>query len=101
MKKNAYDVVGIDISKLKFDVCFLTASAKPTYAVFTNDKAGYEKFLSWLEKHQATDAHVCMESTGIYSLAPALLLQGQGFRVSIVNPFLIKAFGESELTRNK
>jgi transposase len=101
MNKNVRNVIGIDISKLTFDVCFLFASTKPTYATFNNDKAGCEKFLSWLERHEATDAHICMESTGTYSLAPALFLQSRGFLVSIVNPFLIKAFGDSELARNK
>ncbi len=42
-----------------------------------------------------------MEATGNWGLDLAAFLYGRGVRVSIVNPARIKAFGESELARNK
>jgi transposase len=42
-----------------------------------------------------------LEATGPYSEALALYLHEQGHTVSVVNPAQIKAFGQSELLRNK
>jgi transposase len=42
-----------------------------------------------------------MEATGNWGLDLAAFLHGHGVRVSIVNPARIKAYGESELARNK
>jgi transposase len=94
-------IVGIDISKLKFDACLLIPGAKPVYAVFSNDQTGYAKLLAWLEFRQALDAHLCMEATGVYGLALANVLHGSKMLASVVNPFMVKAFGQSELSRNK
>ena len=52
-------------------------------------------------QHKATPVHTCLEATGPYSEALALYLHEQGHTVSIVNPAQIKAFGQSELLRNK
>ena len=102
MEKASKNVVGIDISKLKFDACLLAKGrAKPLFAMFANDRSGCEKFFAWLEHHQAIDAHVCMESTGIYSLAPATFLHSRNILVSVVNPYPVKAFGKSSMSRNK
>jgi len=101
MEKVITKVVGIDISKLKFDACLLTPGVKPVYAVFSNDRKGHEQFLAWLESHQSIAAHICMEATGIYGMALASFLHSRRLLVSVVNPFLIKSFGQSELSRNK
>ena len=45
--------------------------------------------------------HACLESTGTYGEAAALALHQSGHRVSIVNPALVRAFGQSELSRTK
>ena len=42
-----------------------------------------------------------MEATGNWGLDLAAFLHGRGVRVSVVNPARIKAYGESELSRNK
>ena len=42
-----------------------------------------------------------MEATGNGGLDLADFLHGEGVRVSVVNPARVKAYGESELVRNK
>jgi transposase len=42
-----------------------------------------------------------MEATGYYSVGAANFLHEQGYSVYIVNPFCIKSFASSKLSRNK
>ncbi len=90
------DVIGIDISKLKFDVMLITGE-RSKHAVFSNTEAGFQQLLAWLGKQRADPAcslHACMEATGNWGLDLADFLHGQGVQVSIVNPLRIKAFGQ-------
>jgi len=93
-------VLGIDISKLTFDVGLLiknnTFSKK-----FNNNKTGYTKLLSWLKNHKASFVHACMEATGTYGEQLATFLYEKKFKISIVNPAQIKGFAQSELLRTK
>ena len=45
--------------------------------------------------------HACLEATGTYAEGVALALHGAGHTVSIVNPALVRAFGQSQLSRTK
>jgi len=105
------DIVGIDISveprgspdKAKFDAALLLGE-RVRHAVFSNTEAGFGQLLAWLAKHRpdpAAPMHACMEATGNWGLELADFLHAQGVRVSIVNPARIKAYGDSELARNK
>ncbi len=97
------DIIGIDISKAKFDAALLLGE-RVKHAVFSNTEAGFGQLLAWLAKHRpdpAAPLHACMEATGNWGLELADFLHAQGIRVSIVNPARIKAYGESELARNK
>ena len=97
------DIVGIDISKAKFDAALLLGE-RVRHAVFSNTEAGFQQLLAWLAKHRpdpTVPLHACMEATGNWGLELADYLYAPGVRVSIVNPARIKAFGESELARNK
>src|ERR1700712_4832225 len=97
------DIVGIDISKAKFDVALLLGE-RVRHAAFSNTEAGFEQLLAWLAKHRLDPAiplHACMEATGNCGLELADFLHAQQVRVSIVNPARIKAYGDSELARNK
>jgi transposase len=93
--------VGVDISKLKFDVILINQMGKSKHAVFTNDPAGFAKFKQWLQSHDALSAHVCLEATGRYGEDLALFLSNNSIKVSIVNPARIKAFARSEGARVK
>jgi transposase len=71
---------------------------------FANTEAGFQQFLAWLAKHRPDPSqplHACMEATGNWGLDLADTLQASGVCVSIVNPARVKAYGESELARNK
>lgn len=92
--------LGIDISKDSFHV-ELSINHKLRHRRFANRKEGFTELRAWLGKHKATLVHACLEATGPYSEAVALYLHEQGHTVSIVNPAQIKAFGQSELSRNK
>lgn len=93
--------LGIDISKLKFDVCLIRDAGKLRHKVFPNTAAGYAQLSAWLEKHQAGITHACLEATGTYSEALATYLHEAGHTVSVVNPAQIKAYAQSRLSRAK
>ncbi len=90
--------VGIDVSKLKFNVHFLE---KNIDAEFENNLNGFRKFLSWLKKHKAINSKICMESTGVYSYHLANFLFEKSVCVYVINPFCIKSFAGSKLKRIK
>ena len=97
------DIVGIDISKAKFDAVLLVGE-RGEHAAFSHAEAGFAQFLAWLARHRpdpAAPVHAGMEATGNWGLDLADFLHGHGVRVSVVNPARIKAYGESELARNK
>lgn len=93
--------IGIDVAKAKFDVALLNPLDKYRSKVFPNTPTGFQQFREWLEKHQALEAHLCMEGTGAYGRALARFLAQQQLLVSVVNPAQIHAFGKTELSRAK
>lgn len=93
-------ILGIDISKMKFDVALLRDNDCQV-ATFTNDQRGYAKLTSWLKNRDAGRLHACLEATGSYGEDLALFLYEAGHCVSNVNPARIKAYAESQLQRNK
>lgn len=96
-------VVGIDVSKAKFNACFLLdATTRPHHGVFTSDAPGHAKFLLWLDRVAGTHSvHLCLEETGCYGQALAKLLHEAGHHVSLVNPALIKSYAGSLNVRTK
>ena len=93
-------VLGIDISKTKFDAALLL-DAKVKTKKFDNKSNGFSEMVEWLNKKDAKDLHICMEATGVYGEALATYLFDAGYTVSVVNPAQIKGFAQSELSRNK
>lgn len=92
--------LGIDIAKKKFDVALLRDGKFKT-KVFENTNTGFEALVAWLN-HQGTErVHACMEATGVLYEGLALFLHDAGHVVSVTNPFQIKSFGESVLSRTK
>jgi transposase len=91
---------GLDISKHSFHV-ELSTNNKLRHHKFANTVDGFRELQTWLVKHGAAPAHVCLEATGPYSEEVALYLHQQGHTVSVVNPARVKAFAQSELQRNK
>ena len=93
--------LGIDVSKLKFDVALARDAGKFKHRAFPNSPSGFAQLSAWLTKQKAGRAHACLEATGAYSEALATYLHEQGHVVSLVNPAQIKAYAESHLARAK
>ncbi|GHU20095.1 IS110 family transposase [Betaproteobacteria bacterium] len=95
--------LGVDVSKTKLDCALRLSNGKYRNKIVTNAPQGFTDLSLWLEKQGSaiSDTHVCMEATGIYWEAVAEFLSNAGFRVSVINPAQIKAFGKSRLVRTK
>lgn len=96
--------LGVDVSKAKLDVCLLLPTQKVRSKVFANDPQGFQQLLQWLQTHAPDgpgSVHVCMEATGSYHEALALVLDERGVFLSVVNPLLVKRFAELSRQRNK
>jgi len=102
---NLHFALGIDVGKADCNVALLHPSNAVLLAeaVFTNNKTGFASLLRWLRKTLPKGAlvHACMEATGSYSTPLALFLSKELACVSVVNPQMIKAFGQMKLRRSK
>lgn len=92
--------VGIDVSKATLDVVLVRANDQQHTQV-SNDKAGFRPLEHFLKKRCPQKAHVSLEATGLYGDGVAEFLYERGYTVSVVNPARIKAYGDSQLKRNK
>lgn len=82
--------VGIDVSKLKFDVYI---KENESYNQFRNDKSGFVSMIQWLQKligPTLNNAFICFEHTGLYSLPLALFLSKEKIPFAMVAPLEIK-----------
>ena len=93
--------LGIDISKLKFNACLVTAAGRLRHKVFPNSAGGFAQLTEWLTKQGTPRTHACMEATGSYGEALALYLRDAGHTVSVVNPAAVNALAQSRLSRTK
>ena len=94
------NVIGIDVSKKKLDVCALF-DEKSKKKIFDNSVSGFKSLRNWISKNNINNPHICMESTGCYSEGVAEFFHELGFKVSVVNPLQIKAFRNTKLIRQK
>lgn len=101
MEQENSHAVGIDVSKAKLDLALKLPAGKWKTKVVANTAIGFEELRAWLAKHGARHAHVCMEATGVYWEAVATDLSNHGFKVSVINPAQIKAFGAAQGVRTK
>lgn len=83
--------IGIDVSKLTFDVAIYCKNLKQQ---FENSQKGYLTFLRWIKKvltkDEFTKTLVCFEHTGLYSLNLALFFEQQGVLFVMVPALDIK-----------
>lgn len=93
--------LGIDVAKAKLDCALRLQDGKIRSKTIANTTEGFAQLHAWLVKQQANDVHICMEATGIYWEEVAQFFASQAFKVSVVNPAQIKAYGTSRLTRSK
>lgn len=93
-------VLGIDIAKATYAVELLQDGRSHAHS-FKNQPKEFMKLGTWLRKHEALHVHACMEATGRYGEALAKWLREQGHQISLVNPMAMRAYADSQLTRNK
>ena len=93
-------ILGIDIAKRKFDVALLREQRYKNKK-FDNTPDGFQSLRQWLEKLGVNLVHACLEATGSYGDALALVLHERGHQVSMVNPLRISGFAKAQLQRNK
>lgn len=96
-----HGILGIDISKLKFDVALMVAAKIKKTHIFENTPDGFESLSNWLLRQGITSVSACMEATGCYGDALATYLYDKGITVSVVNPAQIKSFSGAQLKRAK
>lgn len=89
--------VGIDVAKASLQVCVLTTPAQQQR--FDNTKKGWTALKRWLKTWEGV--WVGLEATGTYGDGVTLALYQAGYRVSVINPARIKAYGESQMKRRK
>ncbi len=101
-----YAHVGIDVSKDKLDVCYLTDCKLVTFTriVVDNTEKGHKQLLRWLRKEtqQAfNNIQVTLEATGVYHLNVTNFLQAKQLRVCVAHPQRTKHYASSLSVRAK
>jgi transposase len=94
-------VLGIDIAKGTYQLSLRRGDGKRRHKRVPNTPAGHATVLAWLEAQGSGVVHACLEATGTYGEAVALVLTEAGHRVSVVHPAAVKAFAQSQLRRTK
>ena len=94
--EKSFTYIGVDISKLTFDVAILK-DGKYQYYKFENQVKGFKEFFKSLS---ANDCCV-MEASGPYYLNLACFLVDKGIAVSVVNPLVIRRYSQMRLIRAK
>lgn len=97
-------IIGIDISKKKFDACLALeepSSKKWKRGTFDNTQEGFKTFVAWIKPDDQRRCYVVMEATGRYGEDLATFLYEAGHEVSVVNPAQIKYYSQSLLRRAK
>lgn len=89
--------VGIDVAKASLQVCVLTSPVQQQ--AFANTKAGWKALDNYLSQWE--DVWVAMEATGTYGDGLMHYLFEAQYRVSVINPARIKAYGKSQMKRHK
>ena len=94
---NVNKIIGIDISKEKFDGCFSFQYCSYSSRSYSYNAEGIKLFL----KDVPSDSICIMEATGVYHLRLAYALNKIGVFVSVVNPLSVKNFSRAIMCRTK
>jgi transposase len=94
-------LLGIDVSKLSFDVCLLRADGSKVCSQFSNHTQGFAKLDTWLKEHHATKVLAALEATGPYGVSLLWHLHTNGHVVCQLNPRRVKDFARSQGRRVK
>lgn len=96
--KKSNNYVGIDISKLTFDVAISSSDDKYKHLKFANN---HEGFMMFLEHLKASESICVMEASGPYYLKLATFLSEQAIDVCVINPLVIRRFSQMRMSRAK
>lgn len=91
--------IGIDISKLTFDIAVYDGSTFIAVNKYAQNKAGYRDFLQLIKDYE--NPIITCEATGRLFKALAKELIAAGHKISVVNPLIIANYAKMLLSRNK
>lgn len=94
--EKSFNYVGIDISKLTFDIA-LPKGDSYEHHQFSNDTKGFKKLVKLLKP----DFCCVMEASGPYYLKLAFYLSDCGIAVSVINPLVIRRYSQMKMLRAK
>ena len=92
--------IGIDVSKGRSTIAAVGESKKVIQKPYdiAHDKGELSKLVDFIKKFK-DEVCVVMEHTGVYYRIVAETLHAAGIRVSVVNPVLIRQFGDNTLRK--
>lgn len=94
--------VGIDISKHKSTIAIIDSSGKilmkPTD--FMHNESSFSHLVTILNGY-SDDIKIVMEATGHYHQPVLKFLLEKNFFVSVINPYVLKKYGDNELRKGK
>jgi transposase len=90
--------IGIDVSKLSFDVS-IEDGENFSHFQLSNNVEGFKRLLGLLK--DKSNPHAVMEASGAYYLCLASYLYEHQISVSVVNPLVIRRFCQMRLCRAK
>lgn len=96
MKKS----IGIDVSMDTLDVV-LYSDVLHRVKQFENNNKGFLEIEKEILKHRKTNTIISMEATGVYHLKAATYFEEKGYKVSVLNPLIIKRYSEMKMLRAK
>lgn len=85
-----YTTIGIDVSKTKLDICFLSTGEMIT---ISNDNEGFAKLLKRIRRYNVD--RIVIEHTGNYQKEIVLYLQKHNLKVCVVNPSNVRNFAKA------
>src|SRR3989304_102344 len=86
-------ILGIDVSKGKFDVALLR-EGKCKHKRFLNNLEGFKKLREWLAEYKVERLHACMESTSTYGEALVEMRQQEINRLDVSDAVIKKTIGD-------
>ena len=98
---NKSDFAGIEVSQDELLVALRREEQTLPLESFSNTPEGHRALLRYLAR-KGRVVRVCLESTGVYGLDLALLLQKQaGIEVMVANPRAVRHFAQALMQRSK
>ena len=92
-------VIGIDISKKKFDVSISNLKTKKFSKVFSNDLSGFKQLKDMLP--EGVEVIAALEATGCYGENLTRFLHNNNIKVFVLNPAQVRNYAKSKMLRTK